>query len=151
VTRRSTGLDYSSLFDEDYLYSYKPRLEEVSYADAGVIWRLLQLERGMDVLDLACGHGRIANRLAERRARVTGLDAAPLFLKHAREAATSRGLEVNYVEGDMRSLPWADASFDCAISWFTSFAYFGDDSHFPCECSSPWSCVTGCSSWFCRR
>jgi SAM-dependent methyltransferase len=37
------------------------------------------------------------------------------------------GLEVQYVEGDMRSLPRVDSSFDCAISWFTSFGYFADN------------------------
>jgi cyclopropane fatty-acyl-phospholipid synthase-like methyltransferase len=31
-----------------------------------LIWRLLELEPGMEVLDLACGHGRIANVLAAR-------------------------------------------------------------------------------------
>lgn len=44
----------------------------------------------MDVLDLACGHGRIANRLASRGARVVGLDATALFLSLAREKARER-------------------------------------------------------------
>jgi ubiquinone/menaquinone biosynthesis C-methylase UbiE len=38
--------------------------------------------------------------------RVTGLDATPLFLELAREDAAERGVEVEYVEGDMRSIPW---------------------------------------------
>jgi 2-polyprenyl-3-methyl-5-hydroxy-6-metoxy-1,4-benzoquinol methylase len=38
----------------------------------------------MEVLDLACGHGRIANRLAERGARVIGLDATSIFLNRPR-------------------------------------------------------------------
>ena len=71
--------------------------------------RLLDLEPGMEVLDLACGHGRIANRLTQRGARVTGLDATPLFLEHARRDAAERGVEVDYVAGDMRSLPWPGA------------------------------------------
>ena len=51
----------------------------------------------MEVLDLACGHGRIANRLAQRGAQVTGLDATPLFLEQARRDAAERGVEVDYV------------------------------------------------------
>lgn len=35
----------------------------------------------MAVLDLACGHGRIANRLAARGAEVAGLDVTPRFLE----------------------------------------------------------------------
>ncbi len=79
----------------------------------------------IDLLDLGCGHGRIANLLAARGARVTGLDATPLFLNMARDDAARRGLEVDYVLGDMRELPW-DAHFDAVVSWFTAFGYFDD-------------------------
>ncbi|HEU4908068.1 MAG TPA: class I SAM-dependent methyltransferase, partial [Propionibacteriaceae bacterium] len=92
--------EFSEVFDADYLYFYGPHLEAVSDAQAETIWRLLDLEPGMQVLDLACGHGRIANRLAERGARVTGLDATPLFLEHARRDAAERGVTVDYVSGD---------------------------------------------------
>lgn len=118
--------DFDELFDEDYLYFYGPMLEAVSDADTDVVWRLLGLEAGIELLDLACGHGRIANRLARRGARVTGLDATPMFLQRAREGAAERGVEVDYVQGDMRSLPFADASFDRVLSFFTSFGYFSE-------------------------
>ena len=121
--------EFSEVFDGDYLYFYSPHLEAVSDAQAETIWRLLDLEAGMQVLDLACGHGRIANRLAERGARVTGLDATPLFLELARRDAAERGVEVDYVSGDMRSLPWPEHRFERVISWFTSFGYFGDDDN----------------------
>ena len=121
--------EFSKVFDADYLYFYGPHLEAVSDAQAATIWRLLGLEPGMRVLDLACGHGRIANRLAERGARVTGVDATPLFLEHARRDAAERGVKVDYVSGDMRSLPWPQHRFERVISWFTSFGYFGDDDN----------------------
>jgi 2-polyprenyl-3-methyl-5-hydroxy-6-metoxy-1,4-benzoquinol methylase len=79
----------------------------------------------MEVLDLACGHGRIANRLAVRGCRMTGLDATPLFLDHARLDAAERGVEVDYLEGDMRSLPWT-GRFDRVVNWFTAFGYFDE-------------------------
>jgi SAM-dependent methyltransferase len=121
--------DVSEVFDEDYLYFYAEVLpEERTTRDVDLIWRLLELEPGMRVLDLACGHGRIANRLAERGAQVTGLDATPLFLERARADAAERRVEVEYVEGDMRSLPWSE-HFDRALIWFTSFGYFGDDEN----------------------
>jgi ubiquinone/menaquinone biosynthesis C-methylase UbiE len=121
--------DFDDVFDEDYLYFYEPRLNEATEGDVETIWRLLELEPGMDLLDLACGHGRIANRLAERGARVVGLDATPLFLDRARKEATARGVDVEYVEGDIRSLPWEDSSFDRVLSWFTSFGYFDDEGN----------------------
>jgi SAM-dependent methyltransferase len=120
---------WDEVFDDDYLYFYETFLtDERSDRDAELIWRLLELEPGMDVLDLACGHGRIANRLAERGARVTGLDATLRFLELAREDAARRGVDVEYVEGDMRALPWTDR-FDRVVSWFTAFGYFDDDEN----------------------
>ena len=104
--------EFSEVFDEDYLYFYGPHLEAVSDAQTETVWRLLKLEPGMEVLDLACGHGRIANRLAQRGVQVTGLDATPLFLEQARRDAAERGVEVDYVCGDMRSLPWPEHRFE---------------------------------------
>jgi ubiquinone/menaquinone biosynthesis C-methylase UbiE len=121
--------EFSEVFDEDYLYFYAPRLEAVSDAHTETVWRLLQLEPGMEVLDLACGHGRIANRLAQRGVHVTGLDATPVFLEQARRDAAERGVEVDYVCGDMRSLPWPEHRFERIISWFTSFGYFDDSEN----------------------
>lgn len=119
----------SEVFGEDYLYFYEGFLtDELSDGQVERIWNLLGLEAGTDVLDVPCGHGRIANRLAARGARVTGLDADPLFLERARADASARGVEVEYVEGDMRSLPWEER-FDVVLNWFTSFGYFDDEGN----------------------
>jgi SAM-dependent methyltransferase len=121
--------DYDDVFDEDYLYFFAPRLDETRDADTKLIWDLLGIRAGATLLDLACGHGRIANRLAERGASVCGLDAMPLFLERARAEASQVGLQADYVGGDMRALPWPDRSFDHVVSWFTSFGYFDDDQN----------------------
>jgi SAM-dependent methyltransferase len=119
----------ADLFDEDYLRFYASRVaDEVSDADVAVICQVLGLAGGADVLDLGCGHGRIANRLAATGARVTGLDVTPMFLDRARRDAHQLGVTVDYVEGDMRSIPWADR-FDVVVSWFTAYGYFDDDQN----------------------
>jgi SAM-dependent methyltransferase len=118
--------DTTGLFDEDYLHFYAERTNlERSAAETDLIWRLLALEPGMEVLDLACGHGRIANRLAERGCRTTGLDITAHFLRQARQDAENRGVTVDYRHGDMRVLPWTN-KFDRIVNWFTSFGYFDD-------------------------
>lgn len=122
------AFDADGLFDDDYLHFFAEPLEERADAETDLIWRLLGLEPGMEVLDLACGHGRIANRLAERGCRVTGLDATSAFLDHARRDAAARKVPVTYVEGDMRALPW-DRRFDRVINWFTAFGYFDDEGN----------------------
>jgi len=122
-------MEREQAFDDDYLYFYAQLLtDERSEQEVDLIWRLLELEAGLEVLDLACGHGRIANRLAERGAQVTGLDATPGFLELAREDAAARGVEVDYVEADMRDPPW-EGRFDRMLSWFTSFGYFDDEGN----------------------
>jgi SAM-dependent methyltransferase len=119
------AFDTEGVFDADYLYFFAERLADRSDAETDLIWNLAGLEAGMEVLDLACGHGRIANRLAQRGCRVTGLDATDLFLRHARQDARERGVTVDYVQGDMRTLPWS-RRFDRIINWYTAFGYFDD-------------------------
>ena len=122
--------DTEGLFDDDYLYFYELRdpTGERTDAEVDLIWRLLDLKPGMEVLDLACGHGRIANRLAQRGCAVTGLDVTQRFLHLARQDAAARAVHVEYTEGDMRSLPWTER-FDAVVNWFTSFGYFSDDDN----------------------
>jgi SAM-dependent methyltransferase len=116
------------LFGDDYLYFYEGAVgEETSDAEAEAIWLLLSLEAGVEILDVPCGHGRLANRLAARGARVTGLDADASFIERARRDAATRGVDVEYLEGDMRALPWEER-FDLVLNWFTSFGYFGDEA-----------------------
>lgn len=123
------AFDAESLFDDDYLYFYADRLSDArSDAETDLIWNVLDLSPGMRVLDLACGHGRIANRLAARGCTLTGIDVTPQFIDLAQKDAKAAGLDVEYVEGDMRDLPWS-GHFDRVVNWFTAFGYFDDDGN----------------------
>jgi len=65
-----------------------------------------------DLLDIACGSG-LAVRLAHGAgATVAGIDAAEALIAVAR----ARTPEADLRTGSMYELPWADASFDIAIS-----------------------------------
>ena len=121
--------DLDRRFDENYLYFYEAVMTpERNEREADLITRLLDLTPGLDVLVVPCGFGRIANRLAARGCRVTGLDASPLYLERARRDAADLGAAVEYVEGDMRQLPWK-ARFDRVGCWFISFGYFDDETN----------------------
>jgi len=121
--------DFEGVFNEDYLYFYEDILTpERTQEDVEKIVELLDLEPGAEILDCPCGHGRIANALAERGFRVTGIDASEFFLDRARAAAAERGVDVEYVQGDMRALPW-QGRFDALVNWFTSFGYFSDEQN----------------------
>jgi cyclopropane fatty-acyl-phospholipid synthase-like methyltransferase len=121
--------DFEGVFNEDYLYFYEKILTpEQTEKDVERIVELLDLPPGAEILDCPCGHGRIANALSERGFRVTGLDASEFFLEHARKDASARGVDVEYVRGDMRAIPWQDR-FDALVNWFTSFGYFSDEQN----------------------
>lgn len=122
-----SDFDVAGVFDEDYLYFYEPVLTpERTAAEVEQIAELLGPRD--DVLDCPCGHGRIANALADRGYRVTGIDQSELFLERARADARACGVEVEYVHGDMRALQWRER-FDGLVNWFTSYGYFDDETN----------------------
>jgi SAM-dependent methyltransferase len=55
-------------------------------------------------LDLGCGSGIWAVRLAERGWQVTGVDFVPKALRRARERARRAGVDLRLVEGDVTKL-----------------------------------------------
>lgn len=73
---------------------------------------------GTRVLDVACGTGNTALPLARLGAHVTGVDIAANLLAQARQRAVAEHLNITFDEGDAEQLPYADASFDAAISMF---------------------------------
>ena len=108
------------LFDDDYLYFYAGLFDaERSDDEAELIARLLSLEPGMRVLDVPCGEGRIAGRLARMGCEVVGIDYTESWI----ELARNQYPEATFSHGDMRSLPYED-EFDAIVNWFTSFGYF---------------------------
>ncbi|WJI80994.1 MULTISPECIES: class I SAM-dependent methyltransferase [unclassified Mesorhizobium] len=116
--------ELETYFSEDYLhFSDAVNPPEKSDREVAAIWELLSLGQGSSVLELGCGYGRITNRLAEKGARVTGLDISPVVLKKAEADAAQRKVRVDYILGDIRSIPWRER-FDAAFLWYTTFGYF---------------------------
>lgn len=71
---------------------------------------------GEKVLDVACGTGALATRLATSGAAVTGLDLAPALIDTANRLAAAHGLRIDYQVGDAENMPFPDASFDVVAS-----------------------------------
>jgi demethylmenaquinone methyltransferase/2-methoxy-6-polyprenyl-1,4-benzoquinol methylase len=70
--------------------------------------------RGIRALDLACGTGDIAFALADRGARVTGLDITHRMVQLAREKRQAAA----FVTADMMSLPFASDQFDLVTTGY---------------------------------
>ncbi len=84
---------------------------------------LLKLQPGMSICDLCCGPGRHSLELGRLGYRVTGVDRTRLYLEQAEKKANEQGLNIRFVQDDMRSFCEPNA-FDAVINAFTSFGYF---------------------------
>jgi SAM-dependent methyltransferase len=122
--------DFEAVFEvEDYLYFYSEVLSnEVADKQVAFLVRRLGLDAPARILDLACGFGRHANRLAALGHHVTGIDLTPGFLELARKDAEARGLQVDYQPGDMRQIDF-DQVFDHILLLFTAYGYFSDEEN----------------------
>ena len=73
---------------------------------------------GADVLDLGCGTGYFARELAQRGARVTGIDISPRMIDHAKRVEEIEALGIAYVVDDAANLGrhFEPSSFDLATA-----------------------------------
>jgi len=70
------------------------------------------------VLDVAAGNGNATLAAARRGCLVTSTDYVGSLLERAAERARAERLDVTFQTADAEALPFADASFDVAVSTF---------------------------------
>ncbi len=104
-----------------WLTRYYDKVVAWTVRDALLKTRLLALldaATGARVLDLGCGTGTLSLLVAKRwpEWRVTGLDADHDALELARRKAARQGVSLRFERGYAQSLPFADASFELAVS-----------------------------------
>jgi arsenite methyltransferase len=109
--------------DLDYpreLLARVPEIAAESFAGVANPFALGGLEPGETVLDVGSGAGTdslVAAQMVGAEGRVTGIDMTPAMLAKARAAAAEMGVtNVEFVEGEVERLPFADGTFDVVIS-----------------------------------
>ena len=125
VTESQRPEDGSRAADWDRAYSRdwvpwdigRPQPAIVRVADAGEI--------ASPVLDAGCGTGEHALFLASRGMEVLGVDLAPTAVARAREKARTRGLDADFVVGDVLALDRLERRFATVIDSGT-FHVFDD-------------------------
>jgi ubiquinone/menaquinone biosynthesis C-methylase UbiE len=119
---------WDTYFQEFYLRIFDT-LQTAEHTAHEVAWMIatLDLRPTARILDLCCGQGRHAVLLAKAGFQVTGLDRSAYLLERAQQAAVEAGVEVNWIRGDMRYLPWR-GEFDICVNLFTSFGYFEEEA-----------------------
>ena len=104
-------------------YLFTDERRQVAAAEVDGLLAYLAVQPGSSVLDLGCGVGRHSIELARRGFVVTAVDRTEVFLNQARRRAEAAGVEIEFVQSDMREFRGTSA-FDGAINLFTTFGYF---------------------------
>lgn len=65
--------------------------------------RLLELRPGERVLDIGCGNGQFARRMADLGGRVVALDISPRMIENARALANDEWIEYRVVDATDRA------------------------------------------------
>ena len=68
------------------------------------------------MLDVGRGDGVLSVTLARQGANVTGVDVDRSMLEAARDHARGAHADATYIEGNARSLPFADGTFDVVVA-----------------------------------
>ena len=93
--------------------------------DAPVDWIHRELLRGKPtaVLDLGCGPGLYASRLARQGHHCVGIDFSPASIEYARARAVEERLPVDYIQADIRAAEFG-TDFGIAMLIFGEFNVF---------------------------
>jgi ubiquinone/menaquinone biosynthesis C-methylase UbiE len=125
-----TSPSWESMYqDEKYSWFWPPSYDpEASPDELEAVVAHMQAPPGSRWLDLACGQGWLTIPLARRGYQVTGFDLSVALLSRAESAARAQSVTVEWVCGDMCSLPgeWTD-SFESVSLALSEFGCFQDE------------------------
>ncbi|MGR3295897.1 MAG: class I SAM-dependent methyltransferase [Candidatus Bathyanammoxibius sp.] len=90
-----------------------------------IVEQLEDQSTGKDVLDVACGGGRVTIPLLRRNFDVVGTDFVPEFESRIRQHEDEFVGDFRFVTSDMLALPFPDSSFD-AVTCINALVYLHD-------------------------
>jgi SAM-dependent methyltransferase len=104
-------------------------------------WQRLGARTAGPVLELGCGTGRVAVPVARAGARVVGIDRSASMLDRARKRLRRAKLDgsLQLVRGDVRSLPFPDATFGLVAAPYGILQSLLDDATLDAALASAFS------------
>ena len=114
-----------SVLSDDYEGIYGIN-DAITHSEVSFLIDETSISPHASVLDLCCGTGRHSIRLAELGYEVTGLDLSSEFLRVADEKSLEKNLSIDWVNKDMREIPFDD-KFDLIFIMFGAWGFFAED------------------------
>lgn len=87
------------------------------------IIEVLNLKKGNEILDIACGAGYQSIEFAKQGFKVTAFDIAQSLIGFAKRSAKDAKVDVNFYAGDMRDMSFK-SQFKAAVMLSHSFGFF---------------------------
>jgi SAM-dependent methyltransferase len=119
---------YEHFFGKAYLRTVRTATPKEVASECDFIERALRIPAGSRVLDVGCGLGVQTVELASRGYQPVGLDISATMVSRAYDEAEDRGLQINFVRGDMRDVTFEEP-FDALLCWGTTFGYFSEEEN----------------------
>ena len=85
--------------------------------------RRLPKNKKAKILELCCDTGRLTLPIAKEGYNIFGVDHTPSMLEQAKSKATEAGLDINFIEADIRTLDLQE-QFDLIFIPFNSIHHF---------------------------
>jgi ubiquinone/menaquinone biosynthesis C-methylase UbiE len=91
----------------------------VDKVETELTFKLLEVKKGMKVLDFDCGTGSFSIKLAKMGCKVTGIDVPEEMLKIARAKAIEQNLDIEFIQSDINGLAFAYDNYEAVVSMAT--------------------------------
>ncbi|WMJ77278.1 MULTISPECIES: class I SAM-dependent methyltransferase [unclassified Sedimentibacter] len=114
----------NSASDYDAWYTDK-KGSFVDKVETGLAFEMMEIKKGMKILDVGCGTGNFSVKLAKKGCSVTGIDVSDEMLSIARKKASDLNLDIELMNMDVNNLSFDDNTFDGVIS-MTAFEFIED-------------------------
>jgi SAM-dependent methyltransferase len=128
VEEDDNGPWHERFFGEAYLRTVRATTPKEVALECDFIERALRVPVGARVLDAGCGLGAQTVELAARGYHMVGLDISATMVSRAYDEAEDRGLQIDFVRGDMRDISFQEP-FDALLCWGTTFGYFTEEEN----------------------
>ena len=101
----------------------------IKFIDRSVDWIVSRfgVKENTRIADFGCGPGLYAQRLAGKKADVTGIDFSSRSIEYARKTAAAQGLAINYVVRDYLEFE-TEARFDLITMIMCDFCALGPEN-----------------------